>query len=191
MKDLLLYMAKVWSMIPTALRSRKWKARPPSSSCASRRRIWASSSAARAGSPRRSARSSSPLPSAPARRSALRSSTEPSPALCPAERGVFCIKGSPSRGAGAQRLRGCCRFAAASCLRRPHLFSRKRKDGGEKSAWTRLVRSASEFRQASMFWMSFHTRLTLRASWYAPPDTEGIRFVTSCLRTTAINRRCD
>ena len=44
--------------------------------------------------------------------------------------------------------------------------------GGEKSAWTRLVRSASEFRQASMFWMSFHTRLTLRASWYAPPDTE-------------------
>ena len=43
--------------------------------------------------------------------------------------------------------------------------------GGEKSAWTRLVRSASEFRQASMFWMSFHTRLTLRASWYAPPDT--------------------
>ena len=56
-------------------------------------------------------------------------------------------------------------------LRRPYLFSRKRKDRGEKSAWTRLVRSASEFRQASMFWMSFHTRLTLRASWYAPPDT--------------------
>ena len=68
-------------------------------------------------------------------------------------------------------------------LRRPHLFSRKRKDGGEKSAWTRLVRSASEFRQASMFWMSFHTRLTLRVSWYAPPDT-GV----SSLRLVAVER---
>ena len=58
-----------------------------------------------------------------------------------------------------------------TCLRRPNLFSRKRKDRGEKSAWTRLVHPASEFRQAPMFQASFHTRLTLRASWYAPPDT--------------------
>ena len=33
------------------------------------------------------------------------------------------------------------------------------------------VRPASDFRQASEFWASFHTIVTLRASWYAPPDT--------------------
>ena len=47
-------------------------------------------------------------------------------------------------------------------LRRPHLFSRKRKDGGEKSAWMRLVHPASEFRRAPSFWMSFHSVVTLR-----------------------------
>ena len=56
-------------------------------------------------------------------------------------------------------------------LRRPYLFSRKRKDRGEKRAWTRLVRAASEFRLEPIFQASFHTRLTLRASDYAPPDT--------------------
>ena len=34
-----------------------------------------------------------------------------------------------------------------------------------------LVRSASEFKQEPMFQASFHTRVTSRASWYAPPDT--------------------
>ena len=38
--------------------------------------------------------------------------------------------------------------------------------------------------------MSFHMILTSRASWYAPPDTEGIRFDISCRRMTAVNRRC-
>ena len=75
-------------------------------------------------------------------------------------------------------------------LRRPNLFSRKRKDWGEKSAWTRLVLPASEFRQEPMFQASFHTIVTLRVSWYAPPDMGGIKFDTSCRRTTAINRRC-
>ena len=32
--------------------------------------------------------------------------------------------------------------AFPTCLRRPYLFSRKRKDRGEKSAWTRLGRAA-------------------------------------------------
>ena len=41
-----------------------------------------------------------------------------------------------------------------------------------------------------MFQASFHTRLTLRASYYAPPDTVGIEFETSCFRTIAVNRRC-
>ena len=36
---------------------------------------------------------------------------------------------------------------------------------------TRLVLPASEFRQVPMFQASFHTIVTLRASWYAPPDT--------------------
>ena len=56
-------------------------------------------------------------------------------------------------------------------LRRPYLFSRERKDRGEKSAWMRLVHSASDFRQAPGFWRSFHSEVTSRASWYAPPDT--------------------
>ena len=64
-------------------------------------------------------------------------------------------------------------------LRRPYLFSRKRKDRGEKRAWTRLVRAASEFRLEPIFQASFHTRLTLRVSDYAPPDTRepGLRAV--------------
>ena len=33
------------------------------------------------------------------------------------------------------------------------------------------MRPASDFRQASEFWASFHSIVTLRASWYAPPDT--------------------
>ena len=36
-------------------------------------------------------------------------------------------------------------------LRRPYLFSRKRKDRGEKSAWRCGVQSASEFREGPMF----------------------------------------
>ena len=35
----------------------------------------------------------------------------------------------------------------------------------------RLVLSASEFRREPIFQASFHTIVTLRASWYAPPDT--------------------
>ena len=35
----------------------------------------------------------------------------------------------------------------------------------------RLVLSASEFRQESMFQVSFHSEVTSRASYYAPPDT--------------------
>ena len=80
---------------------------------------------------------------------------------------IPCVK-----GAGAKRLRDCChKFAAAGCLRRPYLFSRKRKDREEKSAWRRGVHSASEFRRTPMFRASFHTILILRMSWYAPPDT--------------------
>ena len=62
-------------------------------------------------------------------------------------------------------------------LRLPHvsdgpIFSLAREKIGEKRVlgygW---VRPASDFRQASEFWASFHTIVTLRASWYAPPDT--------------------
>ncbi len=68
-------------------------------------------------------------------------------------------------------------------LRRPYLFSRKRKDRGEKSAWTRLVRAASEFRLEPIFQASFHSGVTLRASYYAPPDTE-----VSGLQLVAVER---
>ena len=109
------------------------------------------------------------------------------------------------RDAGAQRLRGCRKFAGKNPnrkfslrfgkeetstedkrrrlrrlvpswsfltrLRRPYLFPCAGKDRGEKGAWMRLVLSASDFRQAPSFWMSFHSEVTSRASWYAPPDT--------------------
>ena len=68
-------------------------------------------------------------------------------------------------------------------LRRPYLFSRKRKDRGEKSAWMRSVRSASESKQAPSFGLAFHMVLTLWASYYAPPDT-GV----SSLRLVAVER---
>ena len=58
-------------------------------------------------------------------------------------------------------------------LRRPYLFPCAGKDRGEKGAWGYGVHSASEFRRNPSFWLSFHTRLTSRASWYAPPDTVG------------------
>ena len=58
-----------------------------------------------------------------------------------------------------------------TCLRRPYLFSRKRKDREENSAWARLALSASEFRRGPMFQASFHSMVTSRMSDYAPPDT--------------------
>ena len=58
-----------------------------------------------------------------------------------------------------------------TCLRRPYLFPRAGKDRGEKGAGLRLVHPASDFRWEAMFQASFHTILTSRASWYAPPDT--------------------
>ena len=51
-------------------------------------------------------------------------------------------------------------------------FPSCRKRRGRKGALgCGLVRPASEFRRVSMFQASFHTIATLRASWYAPPDT--------------------
>ena len=52
------------------------------------------------------------------------------------------------------------------------IFSPAREKIGEKRALGYdLVRSASDFRREPMFQASFHTRVTSRASWYAPPDT--------------------
>ena len=56
-------------------------------------------------------------------------------------------------------------------LRRPYLFPCAGKDRGEKGARLRLVLSASEFRREPIFQASFHSVVTLRASYYAPPDT--------------------
>ena len=47
----------------------------------------------------------------------------------------------------------------------------------------RLMRSASEFKQAPSFGLAFHMVLTLWASYYAPPDT-GV----SSLRLVAVER---
>ena len=56
-------------------------------------------------------------------------------------------------------------------LRRPYLFSRKRKDRGEKSAWGCGVHSASEFREAPMFWSGVPLGGHLTSFCCAPPDT--------------------
>ena len=82
-------------------------------------------------------------------------------------------KGSPPRGAGSAqpRLRGCRRFVSAVCLRRPYLFSRKRKDRGEKSAWGRGVHAASDFRQVPMFSSVVPLGGHSTSFCYAPPDT--------------------
>ena len=76
-----------------------------------------------------------------------------------------------------------------TCLRRPYLFRRKRKDRGEKSAWTRLALSASEFRWA----LVFRCRST-RWSPYGRLGTRrlirGTRFVGSCVWMSAVNGRC-
>ena len=56
-------------------------------------------------------------------------------------------------------------------LRRPHLFSRKRKDRGEKSAWGRGVHAASDFRRAAMFRSGVPLGGHLTSFSYAPPDT--------------------
>ena len=72
----------------------------------------------------------------------------------------FAVPPSPHRGRQGTRLR------------RPYLFSRTRKDRGEKSAWGRvwciLPLNSGGYQ---CFGLAFHTGLTLRASWYAPPDT--------------------
>ena len=44
--------------------------------------------------------------------------------------------------------------------------------------------------EAQCFQASFHSIITLRVFDYAPPDTVGIKFAASCLRTTAVNRTC-
>ena len=72
----------------------------------------------------------------------------------------FAVPPSPHRGRQGTRLR------------RPYLFSRKRKDRGEKSAWGRvwciLPLNSGGYQ---CFGLAFHTGLTSRATWYAPPDT--------------------
>ena len=53
----------------------------------------------------------------------------------------------------------------------PSFPSCRKRRGRKGRLVTRLVLPASEFRQVPIFQASFHSILTLRASWYAPPDT--------------------
>ena len=52
------------------------------------------------------------------------------------------------------------------------------------------MRPASEFRQIPMFRSGVPLDGHLTSFFYAPPDTVGIEFGTSCLRTVAVNSRC-
>ena len=65
--------------------------------------------------------------------------------------------------------------AFPTCLRRPYLFSRKRKDRGEKSAWTRLVRAADTIQVSTNFIVAANTHRYLttamvRAVCYGTPN---------------------
>ena len=95
-------------------------------------------------------------------------------------------KGSPSRGAGSAqpRLRGCREFATADASGGPIFSVLPEKIGEKRGAGLRLVLPASDFRQAPMVQASFHMIVTLRVFYYAPPDTVGIEFGTSCLRNS-------
>ena len=65
--------------------------------------------------------------------------------------------------------------AFPTCLRRPYLFSRKRKDRGEKSAWTRLGRAAGTIQARIDFSVvtNTHSRpagAMIRAACYGIPN---------------------
>ena len=68
------------------------------------------------------------------------------------------------RDAGAQRLRGCCRFATADASGGPIFSVLPEKIGEKRGAWKRLVLPASKFRQVPMFQASFHPMVILRGS---------------------------
>ena len=76
-------------------------------------------------------------------------------------------------------------------LRRPYLVRLAGKDRGEKG---RLVTFGAccilNSGGTQCFSLAFHSVVTLRMSWYAPPDTVGIKFAASCHRISAINGRC-
>ena len=63
-----------------------------------------------------------------------------------------------------------CRGIPA-CLRRPYLFSRKRKDMGEKSAWTRLVHSAGAVQAGACFIVAANTPGYLTSAKVRAPVT--------------------
>ena len=92
--------------------------------------------------------------------------------------------GSPSRGAGSAqpRLRGCLKLATARCLRRPLLFRLAGKEGGEKGRWVTVgcfLRLNSGKHQC--FGLAFHSAVTLRVFYYAPPDANVIKFAHKTL----------
>ena len=68
-----------------------------------------------------------------------------------------------------------------TCLRRPCLFSHKRKDRGEKSAWTRLVRAAGAIQVSTNFLVAANTHThpagaMVRAACYGTPDLNAAAF---------------
>ena len=71
----------------------------------------------------------------------------------------------------------------------PSFPSCRKRRGRKGGAWLRLVLSASEFRQAPSFWMSFHSEVTSRASWCAPPDTMVPNLQLVALEQFPSNRR--
>ena len=78
------------------------------------------------------------------------------------------------RGKEAPRIAGTRSVEAGSDAPPTAIsFPSRGKRYGRKGRWGYGVHSASEFRRNPSFWLSFHTKLTSRASCYAPPDTVG------------------
>ena len=79
---------------------------------------------------------------------------------------------APARGAGSRRLTERL-LQICDCPMSPtaiSFLSQEKRYGRKECLGTRGL-PASDFRKASMFKISFHTIVTSRMSWYAPPDT--------------------
>ena len=97
--------------------------------------------------------------------------------------------GSPSREAGAQRLRGCRRFATADASGGPFFSVLPEKKGEKRElgrVWCVLPLNSG--------WNQYFRRRSTRDSPYGRLTTRrlirGYQICNYCLRTVATNRRC-
>ena len=91
--------------------------------------------------------------------------------FAPPQRKRLPFQGSWLGAAETERLYQICSCRVPPAA--PSFLSQEKRWGRKECVGTRLVLSASKFRRGPMFQASFHSIVTSRASWYAPPDTWG------------------